>query len=527
MRFGTSRALLVLPAVVVAAVAVLCCGGDDDAAGNSSSSSGGNGEGGLSGSSGNPGSPDGSSGGFDSGPTAPKNCGPKSAPAGTTFYVAPNGNDANDGSTGSPWATITKAVTAATDGATVLVRPGTYNGSVRLDRAFVTGIVIRSETPYAAKLRNNQTVVRSFSGQHITLEGFDIAHTGPTQGPLVIQIQKAEATPTSHIVLRNNVIHDSLDNDLIKLNNGAEHVTIEGNVFYNQAGSDEHIDVNSVRDCIIQDNIFFNDFAGSGRTKGNDTSAFVVVKDSNADDDGILGSERITIRRNVFLNWEGGPNYGFLQLGEDGTANFEAVGVMIENNLLIGNGGNTFRTSFAMQGVKDITFRHNTVVGDFHPNTTFGFAARMIVVDDNQPNQNIQFWNNVWSDPSGTMQRLAIAPSGETTGFTAKKNLYWNNGAPIPSVAGDVMTVAADTQAVTADPKLGAQTSVAVPRLDGTTFKDGSTSICQAFERLVTTYGTPEPGSAAIDAADPAESPDHDILTRPRSGAKDLGAVER
>jgi hypothetical protein len=30
-----------------------------------------------------------------------------------------------------------------------------------------------------------------------------------------------------------------------------------------------------------RDNIFMNDFAGSGRTNGNDTSSFIVIKDSN------------------------------------------------------------------------------------------------------------------------------------------------------------------------------------------------------------------------------------------------------
>ena len=59
--------------------------------------------------------------------------------------------------------------------------------------------------------------------------------------------------------------------------------------------------MNSVTDVTIRDNIFFNDFAGSGRTNNNDTGSFIVVKDSNAGDDEQIGSERITVRRNVFL----------------------------------------------------------------------------------------------------------------------------------------------------------------------------------------------------------------------------------
>ena len=86
------------------------------------------------------------------------------------------------------------------------------------------------------------------------------------------------------------MLHDSHDNDILKINNGASQITVESNVFYNQAGSDEHIDINSVTDVVVQDNVFFNDFAGSGRANANDTSCFVVIKDSNGTDDTILGS---------------------------------------------------------------------------------------------------------------------------------------------------------------------------------------------------------------------------------------------
>ena len=107
------------------------------------------------------------------------------------------------------------------------------------------------------------------------------------------------------ITLRNNIFHDSYNNDLLKIVTGARFVTVEVNVFYNQGPTDEHIDVNSVTDVVIQGNIFFNDFAGSGR-EGTANHAFITIKDSDEGIDGLEGSERITVRGNVFLNWEGG-----------------------------------------------------------------------------------------------------------------------------------------------------------------------------------------------------------------------------
>src|SRR5262249_55330130 len=155
-----------------------------------------------------------------------------------------------------------------------------YQGLVSLDGKFTAGLRVISQEPYAARLRNHGTVVRSFRGSHIALEGFDIAHDGPGAGTLVIQIQDADGTgATNNITLRNNVIPDSYSNDLAKINNGATHILVEHNVFYNQSGSDEHIDANSVEDVVIQDNVFFNDFEGSGRKNDNSTSSFIVVKD--------------------------------------------------------------------------------------------------------------------------------------------------------------------------------------------------------------------------------------------------------
>lgn len=94
------------------------------------------------------------------------------------FYVATTGSDSTgDGSLSNPWVTITNALDNVPDGSVILVWPGLYEGRIRLRGTFTTGVTVRSETPYLAKLRHTSTVITCYTGKGITLEGFDIAHT--------------------------------------------------------------------------------------------------------------------------------------------------------------------------------------------------------------------------------------------------------------------------------------------------------------------------------------------------------------
>ena len=453
-----------------------------------------------------------------------------------TWYVATEGSDgAGDGSAANPWATISHAVDNAAGGDEVIVRPGTYNGRQRLRRQFDTPVIVRSEVPYAAKLRHDAgAALISFYGRNIVVTGFDIAHSPDNTGALVIQVQDLLGSVSgsdggtdpvvSGIVFRDNIIHSSTNNDLLKVNNGAEHVVVEGNLFFNQSGSDEHIDVNSVVGVTVQDNVFFNTSARP------DTSSFIVVKDSNGTDDTVLGTRDVTIRRNVFLNWYGSSGQSFVRIGEDGTSNFEARDVLVENNLMIGNSPDLMRTPFTVQGSRDVVFRNNTVVGDMPSRS---FAGRLIAFSANPANENLAFTNNVWSDPTGTMGAEAYsgvdlfdAPIGDTASATLDNNLYYNGGDTIPQDPTQYIAVSDDANAVVADPLLPPAAGAVVPVWNGTTFADGSATIRQAFERLVYTHAEPATGSPLVEAADAQTNAGDDILGRLRVAAPDLGAFE-
>jgi hypothetical protein len=407
---------------------------------------------------------------------------------------------------------------------------GVYTGGNSLYERFPTPTTFRATNPYRAILQNSATAVSVFGARNMTFEGFRFRHSGPGAGGLVVQVQQDGTNWAEQITFRNNVFHDSWNNDILKINNGARFVTVENNVFYNQTGSDEHMDVNSVTDVVIQDNIFFNDFAGSGRVNGNDTSSFIVIKDSNGNDDGLQGSERITVRRNVFLNWQGSGGANFVLIGEDGNPYHEGKDILVENNLMIGNAPNVMRAAFGVKGGRNVTFRNNTVHGDL---PSLAYAFRLNREGSNPVNENVFFHNNVWSDSTGTMGADASGSANdfsdgapaETTNMRLDRNHYWNGGAAIPP--GDVASpLADDARRIVANPGLNTNlAAIVLPRWNGTSFLSGNATVRQEFVRLVNLYGAIPAGSPAQNQADPALAAAEDILGRTRA-TPDLGAFE-
>lgn len=455
-----------------------------------------------------------------------------SAVAGCAYWVAPQGDDAAAGTAAAPWATLGHAAEAMPDDyCTVWFEDGEYAGSHRVNRRFTTTTTFRALHPYQAVFTHGGLVLGLSGATNITLDGLVFRHSGLAPTPLVIQIDGSTAGIGEYITLRNNIIHDSYNNDLLKIVSGARHILIEGNIFYNQGPTDEHIDVNSVTDVIIQDNIFFNDLAGSGRPDPATSHSFITIKDSDEGADGLLGSEHIIVRRNIFLNWEGGRET-LIQVGNDGKPYYEARDVAIENNLFIGNSHHNAYSILGLRGVRDVRFANNTAIGDF---PSSAYAMWVDVKDANLINDNLTFVNNIWADPTGSMgsyfnetddNEFSKGDPLSAANIGIDTNLYWNGSAAIPG--GDLLVpMVDDGNALAADPLLRIfQDEVVLPRWDGAAFLSGSGSIREEFVRLVEMYGRPAAGSPAIGAAAPATAVAEDILGRPRSATPDLGAYE-
>jgi hypothetical protein len=455
--------------------------------------------------------------------------------AGSTRYLSPTGDDAKgDGSRQRPWKTIRFATDhVADDGASIILLDGVYEGSQSIGRHFTQTCTICAENPYRARLRSpadRNRVFYCYDGSNVKLQGLEMFGSGATAGEYMVHLGGSKV---HDLTFENCIIHDSYNNDLIKINDLANHILFRGCIYFNQTdhGGDEHFDINTVTDIAVEDSIFFNDYAGSGRKSENQAHAFIVIKNSSNKPD---ITQRIALRRNIFLNWQGRADEAFILLGEDGKPFFEAQKVTIENNLFIHNSPLRLWSTLLMKGgLRDITFRANTIVG--HPliRATGGLAAVCLRIDQNPPMGDINFCNNMWCDRTGEMSRFSMS-DGKVFAPGSKQvisnNLYWNGGKSVPTTPNDVLVPGRDAKKVLADPGLPDPSGeVLLPRLDPATgkFPSGQTSIRGEFERLVNRYATLGASSPAIGAADVANMPATDILGRPRGKQPDVGCYQR
>ena len=142
-----------------------------------------------------------------------------------TYYVATNGNNADNGSQGSPWQSIRYAAARVTAGDTVRVQPGTYDERI----ALITDGTSSAWINYVAE---GQVICRGFdlNGVDYTrIIGFEITHVN-TSYWRAITLNGA----CSHIEILDNYIHDVYGDVAIHgaVGSTPTYITIRGNTIY-------------------------------------------------------------------------------------------------------------------------------------------------------------------------------------------------------------------------------------------------------------------------------------------------------
>jgi hypothetical protein len=454
-----------------------------------------------------------------------------------TFYASPNGSTSGDGSPADPWP-VNHAISQLDGGDTLLLMDGLYAGRVSTSRAFSDWVTIRAERAYRAKLTNVQNGAPALSvytqgSAKIIIDGFVISNRHPSyvcsgrEAEFLVHFQDAR-----DVIFRNNIVFGNnapgTCNELIKINRGGDpyypkNIQITGNVIYDHANAGGADMIDSVRggELDITENIFF------ARNADQAQSFITLKREVDARSLGITPrSPRHNISKNVFLNWDGQTDQAFIQLGEDGYAEVMISDALIENNLIVGNSPRDIAGAFQFKGVKNITVRANTVVGDL-PGGAYGF--RIGTEENNLPVEDIFIYNNIFSDPTGTMGSRFINTYGDVvvSSIDLDNNLYFNDANPLPTTDSPAPTD--DASRIVADPLLEPDhAGLVLPVWDENNhrFPSGSTTIRGEFERLVNACGAVGEGSPAVGAADAGRMPPEDILGRARDTNPDIGAFE-
>jgi hypothetical protein len=193
---------------------------------------------------------------------------------------------------------------------------------------------------------------------------------------------------------------------------------------------------------------------------------------------------------------------------------------------MLGNSANPMRASFGVKGSRDSVFRANTVVGDLPSNA---FAMRLNRENPATPVIGIEFYNNLWSDPTGTMGDFSDTAPDDVSGTILRRNGYWNGGNPLPVDGTDEVNITNDPEPRIGNPQLPSPAGVDTPAWNGLLgqFDGGFTTIRAVFVDLVESYGQPAEDGNGIDQADASQMPADDILGRARGLTPDLGAYER
>ncbi|HJL15425.1 MAG TPA: right-handed parallel beta-helix repeat-containing protein [Sandaracinaceae bacterium LLY-WYZ-13_1] len=309
-----------------------------------------------------------------------------------TLHVAPDGDDANDGSAGAPLATIREAGSRATPGTRVRVAGGTY-GRVSLDPlAGEPGRPIAFVADGAVTIdASDGTGWRMTDSSYVVLEGFTIENA-QVHG-MNLDDGGSFDTPMHHLVLRGLTVRDAGsggNNDCIKMSGVDDFWILDSDVSGCDRG--EIVDMVGCHRGVIHGNVFHDTVQNGVQAKG--------------------GSADTLIHGNVFRDIPGrGVNAG----GSTGLAFFrptdaphEAARIRIVANVFERVGAES-GAPVAYVGCDACAFVHNTVIeprtwvarilqestdARFVPSRNGVFASNLVVVSVD----DLSTWVNVGPD---------------------------------------------------------------------------------------------------------------------------------
>ena len=407
---------------------------------------------------------------------------PVTKPAQTrkVFYIAPNGDNNNPGTESLPWRNLNHAVYALKAGETVLVKNGTYQESLNINKSGTAGkpITYKAYPGHKPKIEINKKELEGILIQgvsYINVEGFEVVYTAPgadiakgEQADNGIDISNAGNTLPHHINIKNNNVHGFPGGGIFTVL--ADYVTFEGNTIWQNAlwakwGNSG---------ISMYQNVAFDQRAGYHMIIRSNT----VYKNENKLPSFAIGSTTITDGNCIIID-----DLRHTQKFLDNKTPYPAYkfNTLIENNICYDNGARGIH----VYSSDNVLARHNTLYKN----------QRTASINDGELSaydaSNVRFVNNiVYAAPGKRANGIA-----NTSNVVFERNLYFGTADIANKSATDII----------ADPM----------------FVHASINPVDANFSL-------KAGSPAVDKALAGQSPANDIngKLRPQSIAPDVGAYE-
>ncbi|MBY3171038.1 choice-of-anchor Q domain-containing protein [Rhizobium laguerreae] len=350
----------------------------------------------------------------------------------TTYYVATTGSSGGNGSTSSPFRTISEAMSAnLRPGDEVVVKAGTYNEAINIDTdgSAAADITLRSEVPGGALIRPpaGSWNAISVNANYVTVDGFDI---GGAKGDGI------EANNVHHVQILNNKVHGSGESGIQF--NQSDFIRIEGNETYNNASTGWFSGISIYQNRNI---------TGDTSTDGYRT----IVRD-NISHDNVTKSGEHTDGNGIIIDdfqstqTSGHPNYTFKTL--------------VDNNLVYENGGKGIQVTWS----DSVTVKNNTA---YHNNQDPANSGTWRGELSNSASSNNIWANNIAvADPSVNKNNTAI--DNTSTDSYTNNNVVWANNityngtagqASVKTDGGNAMPSAANGNKLGIDPKFSGAAS--------------------------------------------------------------------
>ena len=405
---------------------------------------------------------------------------PAPVPTDKIFYIAPNGDNNNDGSEALPWRNLNHAVYALKAGETVLVKNGIYQESLHINKSGLPGkpITYKAYPGHKPKIEINKKQLEGIliqGASYINIDGFEVVYTAlgaeaakGEQTDNGIDISNAGQVLPHHINIKNNNVHGFPGGGIFTVL--ADYITFEGNTVWENAlwakwGNSG---------ISMYQNVEFDQKTGYHMIiRGN-----TVYKNENKLPSYAIGSTTITDGNCIIID-----DLRHTQKFLDNKTPYPAykANTLIENNVCYDNGARGIH----VYSSDNVLVRHNTL---YKNQRTASINDGELSVYDAS---NVRFVNNIVFATAGKK----LNGAGNATNIFFERNLYFGSANNLNKSATDIV----------ADPL----------------FVNASVNPAVANFRL-------NAGSPAIDAALVTQSPAIDNAGKVRSlgVAPDIGAFE-